>query len=466
MRARLIAVFLVPMTIVLAVLGGAYAWSAARSVQQEAVTQQLGDLGYFLTGARQALRAGDPTLIQSELRRYGELYHAEVAVFDRGGALWASSGTGTGLLDPDRGPQLRLALSGRRAEPVEPMLPWQLRDTAIVDPVIDDGTVIGAVLMVTATDGARRQILTHWAVLVGVGIVVVAGLVFAVLGLANWVLRPLRRVDEAMAAIEAGEMDARIAESTGPPEVRGMVRMFNQMAEEIERVITRQQEFALNASHELRNPLSALLVRVEYLATGLDHGWEHDIELAREEGQRMTRILDTMLSMARAGKTDTAFAVCDLAEVATERVAAWADRAQDLDITLTAMGARSLMSITDRFAVESALDPLIDNALKYAPLGSTVEVWVGERDGDDVVAVRDRGRGLSAAEREQATGRFWRSPLDQDVPGSGLGLAISADLMGAAGGRVELRSPEGGGLEVALHVPSGEAAAKLAGGAS
>ncbi len=61
-----------------------------------------------------------------------------------------------------------------------------------------------------------------------------------------------------------------------------MTRVFNGMADEIERVMTRQQEFALNASHELRNPLNALLLRVEHLATGLGREWDHDVEETRK----------------------------------------------------------------------------------------------------------------------------------------------------------------------------------------
>lgn len=74
MRTRLIVVFLVPLVGVLLALGGAYAWSAARSVQQEFYAERLGDLGYFVTSARQALRSGNATVIEGEIDRYHELY--------------------------------------------------------------------------------------------------------------------------------------------------------------------------------------------------------------------------------------------------------------------------------------------------------------------------------------------------------------------------------------------------------
>jgi len=67
MRRRLVTVFLVPLVAVLLVLGGAYAWSAARSIQQEHISELLGDVAYFATSARQALRSGSPDLVAGDM---------------------------------------------------------------------------------------------------------------------------------------------------------------------------------------------------------------------------------------------------------------------------------------------------------------------------------------------------------------------------------------------------------------
>lgn len=453
MRRRLIVVFLVPMTLVLLLLAAAYGWTLARATQQQAISQQLGDVGFFLTGARQALRAEEPSLIQNELRRYAELYDADAAVYDRSGALWASSGVQPGKLGEDRGPLIQLALDGRRSEPADGLLTWASSDSTVVEPVVDDGTVIGAVVVVNGTSTARTTVLAQWAGLAGFGALVVVALVWAVFRLASWVLRPLHHVDEAMAAIEAGEMDARIADDTGPPEVRRMVRLFNQMAAELERVVSRQQEFVMNASHELRNPLGALLLRVETLATGLDKSWDSDVEQVREEGRRMTQILDTLLRLARGGKTNSVFVVCDLGELASERIEAWSQRAAEQGISLRQGPSPMVLAATDRIAVQSALDVLIDNALKFAPAGTAVEITLYEDDALVLLTVRDHGPGLPPEEIEQASNRFWRSSRDQQLPGSGLGLAIASDLMTELGGELLISAPAGGGLEVTLVFP-------------
>lgn len=455
MRARLFVVFLVPLTCILLALGGSYAWSVSRTIQQDFSNQQLGDLSYFATDARYALRVSNPGIVESEMERYSELYGAQVAVVDRTGAVWASAGLSSSTIDDTVSEQVSLALSGRRSEDMQTVMPWSLGDTVMVEPIFDDGSVIGAVLISASAAAPRGEILTYWALLTLAAIAIVLVLIVVVVRLSNWVLQPMRRVDQAMAAIEHGQMDARISDDTGPPEMRRVIRMFNQMAEEIERTMSRQQEFVMNASHELRNPLGALTLRVETLATGLDGSWEDDIEKTREEGRRMSRILDTMLFMAKVNKQDAPFALVDLGELAAERVDAWREIAGRQEVTFELARDKQVSSITDRTAVESALDAVLDNAVKFAPPGTAIEVAV--RSGETrTIAVRDHGPGLDPEELERVTARFWRSPRDQNVPGSGLGLAIATDLLSSLNGGVQVAAAEGGGLVVTLHLPGGK----------
>lgn len=486
MRTRLITVFLAPLIVVLLVLGGAYAWTSARSTAQEFTNQQLDDLSYFLVSARQALSTGNTRILAGEMARYAELYSTQITVYDRSGSRLVARGTSPGtnpgarpgeyIAPPELTAQIGLALSGRRSDAAPPALPWATGTEMVVEPVFADGKVIGAVSISSSIDGARAQVVNQWLALAAAGIVLIVVLLFVILRLVRWVLKPMLRVDHAMAAIEHGEIGARIADDTGPPEMRRMIRVFNSMAEEIERVIVRQQEFAMNASHELRNPLGALLLRVEYLATGLDESWEPDVEKTREEGQRMARILDTLLTMARTQRRDVALERVDLGEVARDRIAAWRDVAGERGVTLVPrVGDRSrsgsagqtglalerpVVTVTDRTSVESALDGVIDNALKFAPRGSKVFITAAHSSAADdpavfcTLAVRDHGPGLTDEEISHVTERFWRSTRDQNVAGSGLGLAIASDLLRALGGSVAVSSPAGGGLEVTLRLPA------------
>ncbi len=455
MRRRLVVVFLVPLVAMLVCLGGATAWSAARSIQQTFYTEQLGDLGYFVTSARQALRSGNPAVIDAEAQRFREVYGIDVVVFDLAGSVWASGGRDDDVMADDQAQRVGLALSGRRAEAPEPVFPWAAAESSLVEPVFDDGDVIGAVMVSAEVDAPRAQILQQIVILSLVALVSIGLGVVLVFQLARWVLSPVRRLDEAMVAIERGEMGARVSEDTGPPELRRMTTVFNGMADEIERVMTRQQEFALNASHELRNPLNALLLRVEHLSTGLDASWADDVEETREEGRRIARILETLLGLARGGGGDTTITAVDLASVVARRSEAWRHVAAQRGIVLTLTGATTVPCITDRTIVEAALDAVIDNAVKFSPTGAEIEVGA-HRDGTLCrITVRDHGPGLRDDEVARATDRFWRSDGSEGAPGSGLGLAIATDLLGTLGGELIVATPEDGGLAVSLTLGDG-----------
>ncbi|HIY64645.1 MAG TPA: HAMP domain-containing histidine kinase [Candidatus Agrococcus pullicola] len=455
MRSRLIVVFLVPMIVVLLMLGAAYASSVARGVQQQFYSQQLADAGYFVSSARVALASGNPTVVEAEMRRHSELYGTGILVVGRSGEPWASTGFDPTGVDDDTVAQIQLALSGHRGDVPPSALPWSFEDAVVVEPIFDDNDVIGAVVMVASTSEPRAEILRQWAMLAVVSLVAIAAGAVVVFRLANWVLQPLRRVNRAMAEIESGHMEARIADDTGPPELRRMIEVFNQMAGEVERTVHRQQEFALNASHELRNPLNALLLRVEYLATGLGSEWDADVEETREEGRRITQTLDTMLSLAKRGNSDVDLARVNIASLVRERVRAWRDAAGGLSITFDLRGVKATYAVTDKTTVESALDAVIDNAVKFSPQRSKIKIVTEPSGEGGRIKVTDQGPGLTDEEMESALERFWRSPKSQNVPGSGLGLAIANDLLESVGGRLRLTAAATGGLTVVLELSEG-----------
>jgi signal transduction histidine kinase len=274
--------------------------------------------------------------------------------------------------------------------------------------------------------------------------------------LANWVLRPVRAVDGAMAEMGRGELAARIPESTGPPELQQVIARFNQMAEKVEHLMHKQQEFVSNASHELRNPLSALLLRVEDLALVLPDDDAPEIEHVRAEGQRMARILDALLMLARDEDMAVDSEPVEVAALVARRVHGWRSIAREKDVELRLTGTDQAWGQVDEIVLESAFDAVTDNALKFSPAGGTVEVSVVESDGMVEIGVRDHGPGLGHDETGKVTDRFWRSPEHSRIRGSGLGLAIASELLVSCGGELAVGRPGGGGLLVTLRVPRHE----------
>lgn len=171
----------------------------------------------------------------------------------------------------------------------------------------------------------------------------------------------------------------------------------------------------------------------------------------------MAEILETLLNLTRSGRGDSSFSAVDLTSVAARRAGAWREVAAQRGVTLEAGQGDAVLSVTDRTIIESVLDALIDNAVKYSPAGGLVEIRA-ERDGDVCsITVRDHGPGIAPEQVGQASDRFWRGTDDHDVPGTGLGLAIATDLMQSIDGDLQVAPADGGGLQVSLHVLDGGA---------
>jgi signal transduction histidine kinase len=451
MRARLMVIFTVPGVLLFIALGAAYAVSVARSDQQEVFLDRLSDAGYLVVIARQSLIAGDPSIVDSELARYRDVYGIEAAVLNQKGETWASNGLDARAVD-----ERFSALAGRRSELSERLVPWQLDGLVVAEPVFEGGDLIGAVVTSSDTGALSQQIWLHWGLLLAGGIAALGISLTIANSLASWVLRPVRAVDVAMAEIGSGKLAARIPDSTGPPELRQVIEHFNQMARKVEHLMHKQQEFVSNASHELRNPLHALLLRAEDLALSLPSESTSEVEELRSEGHRMARILDALLMLARDEDAGVSPGSVEVMTTIARRIDGWSPISRERRVELQLSGTDEAWAQVDEIVLESSFDAIADNAIKFSPPDSIVDVTVTEHDGHVEVGVRDFGEGLPSHELESATDRFWRGSVHGKVRGSGLGLAIASEMLETAGGGLRLEPAAGGGLLVTLRVPSSQ----------
>ncbi|PRZ04197.1 signal transduction histidine kinase [Isoptericola sp. CG 20/1183] len=449
MRSRLAAVVYVPLALVILLLGMLYASSVTRAHQQEVFLDRLRDTSYLVLPARQAILADDPSLVAGDLERYRQVYGIGAAVVDQAGATVAAEG-----IEVQDYAERHAALAGRRAEMRETFWPWDAQRTVVAEPIFDGGDLVGA--LVTSSDGGKvqRAIWNSWALLAAAGAVIALLALVLADRTAGWLLRPVRAVDQAMEKMGDGRLDERIPPSTGPPELRQVVSRFNEMAERVEHLMRRQQEFVANASHELRNPLSALMLRVESLALSVPPEGADDVAHVRAEAERMAQILDALLLLADGSSMSAAQPV-DVADLVARRVEGRRILDPDRELRLTTPGGEVLGTV-DPTALESAFDTVVENAIKFAPESEPIDVSVVRAAGSIEVVVRDHGPGVPADQLERLTERFWRSPGHSSVRGSGLGLAIASELLAELGGGLRLELPDDGGLRVCLQVPAWE----------
>ncbi len=445
------------MAAVLLALGVPLAVSLASAQQQKVVVDRIDDTAYFAaiarpaadttTGSRDELR-----ILSRELESYYEVYGIRAGVFLPNDTPLANGPT-TWFL-PESG-EVRDAfeesLLSRRSHDPQQVWPWQRGRLVVASPVIRDGDVVAVVVTDSPTGQMRSRILDGWLI-IGAGLT--AAMLVAVgaaLRLTGWVLRPVRVLDTTTHAIASGRLKSRVAVASGPPELRRLARSFNEMADNVEDVLEQQRAFVADASHQLRNPLAALLLRIELLAFELPEG-NAEIASVQAEGKRLAQVLDDLLDLALAEHTEADLRLTDVGALTAERVAAWAPTAEAKGVRLVG-DCPPTTAWADPVALSSALDAVIDNAVKFTPKGERVEVTVTSNGSASTIVVADHGPGLTDEELARVGDRFWRSGRHQNIKGSGLGLSISRALLAAGGGAISYGRNEPQGLRVTVTVP-------------
>lgn len=315
MRTRLVAVFTTLVVLVIAglavPLGGAYASHRTGRL----LLDRRADATRFAELADLAARTGDRESLQPEISRYAALYGASVWIGDRDGVMVARAGGG---LVPDHR-AIELALSGRTTDALPSLTPFGPQHVLIAEPSGRDAQISGAVLLLAPTAHARTDIAWVWAALLLAGLVVLAFAVLVARVLAWWILRPVTELDDATQCIAEGKLGTRTTARLGPPELRRLEQRFNDMVEAVAAAMARYRDFAFDVSHELRNPLAALMFRLENLRPYLAPAGGPEFEETADELNRLARIVTDLLRLARAeGRAPIASELDIVAELATD----------------------------------------------------------------------------------------------------------------------------------------------------
>ncbi|MGD9572581.1 MAG: ATP-binding protein [Thermoleophilia bacterium] len=464
MTRRLVATYLVLAAIVLVALevplGIVNERNQRRDLQQR-VERDAVALAALVEDTLQSgsARPGD-ALLRRVVRDYGASTGARVVVVDPGGRALADSDDERELgRDFSTRPEIADALDGRVATGTRrsDTLDEDLLYVAV--PVASGGEVHGAVRASVPTSRLDSLVRRYWLILGGVALVVLAAVAVAGLWLARWVTRPLTDLRDATRQAEAGDLSVRADDAEGPEEVRELASAFNDMVGRLDALVGTQEKFVADASHQLRSPLTALRLRIENLQHDAGAAGREDLEGALGEVDRLSRLVNGLLALARAERRAAERAPQDVGALVRERADAWRAAAGEGGVGLRAEAPAGLTATLAPGALEQVLDNLVANALAVAPAGTEVTLAAG-RDGRDVeVTVTDAGPGMSPEDRESAFDRFWRGR--EDRRGSGLGLAIVRSLVEADGGTVRLEEASGGGLRAVVRVPAATPAPAL-----
>jgi signal transduction histidine kinase len=310
----------------------------------------------------------------------------------------------------------------------------------------------------------RREVEQAYFSLLGTMALATGAAVLLALAFSRTIVAPVQAVSHAAARQADGERMARASEAAqdAPHELSQLAETFDRMTgqlsrqmEAIERTSREKDAFLSIASHELKTPLTALKAHVQLLRRKL--GGEHGERLDNVSRQvdRVTRLVNQLLDASQLGLEQIPLqrTRLDLSEM-VRRVAEGLVAASPLHAL--EFTTQPLVGDFDELRMEQVVHNLVSNAIKYSPTGGLIEVAVQEaRGGEAELRVSDRGIGLRVEDEEQLFGRFERGDRREltGISGIGVGLYVSREIVRRHGGRISLRSREGGGAVATVWLP-------------
>ncbi len=247
-------------------------------------------------------------------------------------------------------------------------------------------------------------------------------------------------------------------------EIRELAETFNGLLDRLDRAFTSQDRFISNASHQLKTPLTILKGELDLLRkTPMQGEVAAGLESAAGEINRLIKLVQDLLLLARleAGRDTISLGTVNLDEVLLKSVARVQKLAKNKRVHITTQFSAELPGSEldvevkgDEELIDSMLENFLENAVKYSPPDSVVEVSMNTSVREVFVQVRDNGPGVPKELRATVFERFTRGEPSNIIPGSGLGLSIAAEIARLHNVKIELGEHQPGrGTVVTLTFP-------------
>jgi signal transduction histidine kinase len=321
----------------------------------------------------------------------------------------------------------------------------------VVVPVYDgDERLRGAFAVVIDLSGELDEVNEALQIAVGVniGVLVLASMLAWVI--AGRVLQPLRLLRDTARSISESDLTRRIPVE-GDDELADLARTFNEMVDRLEEAFASQKAFISDAGHELRTPITIIRGHLDVMGDDPEERRE-TLELVRDELDRMSRLVNDLLLLAKATRPDFLQPeTVDLDDL-TRELFAKASALAERDWRLSSVGAGRI--VADRQRITQAVMNLSQNAVTHTLAGDAVELGSELRNGSVRLWVKDTGPGVPEHEQARIFERFVRLDRAPAGEGAGLGLAITQAVAEAHGGRVELDSRPGDGARFTVIIPT------------
>lgn len=333
------------------------------------------------------------------------------------------------------------------------------QSSEIVIPLLINNVLVGTLVMDQGTIARPFQLIFT---LVGPTAIIsiLLGILTLIIGLLlmRRFINPLSEVIAAAQAVSQGDLTARVPVQARNDDLSALSDHFNRMAEELERSDKQRRNLLADIAHELRTPITILRGRLEGILDGVYQADEANIAPALEETYLLERLVEDLrlLALAEANQLRFELKPVNLAELGETILGLFSAQAGEKNVRLNIEAQPNLPTVmVDPQRFQQVVGNLIDNALRYTPSGSSIDLAIWRNNGTVELTVADEGPGIPDNELEHVFDRFWRGEKSRAraTGGAGLGLSIARQLVEAQGGKISARNRKPRGFEVQITLP-------------
>ncbi|AYR24467.1 sensor histidine kinase [Herbaspirillum rubrisubalbicans] len=318
-----------------------------------------------------------------------------------------------------------------------------------------------AVLVAGSLDDADHILGSAALLFAGLAVALLVALAAASALLTNRLFGTVDRIAAQARRISDANLGERLADPDSDDEIGHLVDTLNSMLARLERAFELQRNFTANAAHEIRSPLSRLRTEIE-LALRRPRSAEDyvaTLQSCLDEVGGLTSMVEELLQLARldAGQEGRSMECIGLDSLVREALARWQGVAEARRIRLVLQAPQAVQARIGERAAMLVLNNLLDNAIKFSPPDTAIEVSVSSDASGATLVVADRGPGVAATDMGLLFERFYRGRASQvqQTSGAGLGLSIVRAVLEGYGASISLGNrSDGAGAECRLHFPT------------
>ena len=278
----------------------------------------------------------------------------------------------------------------------------------------------------------------------------------------NNMTKPLREMAAAARSFSTGDFSVRVP-AEGEDEIAQLARSFNHMADSMAALESVRRSFIANVSHELKTPMMTIGGFIDGILDGTVPQEKHKqyLEIVSEEVKRLSRLVKSMLSIARieAGDMKLNPSEFDVNELVCRTLFAFEQKIEAKKLEIMGLESDEILVKADNDLIHQVVYNLLDNAVKFVNEGGCISFGYEQKDGKVFVSVRNTGAGIAQQELPRLFDRFYKTDKSRslDKTGVGLGLYIVQTIVNQHKGDLLVKSVEGEYTEFTFSVPAADA---------